>query len=496
MVDEIDDDVQGALDSLDDGGSDGNDNATPAPQATKRRGLRRKHRRSVGAGAVVSPTPLAPPAVTQTYAQQVTNRDLAEIWNRILEESISSGRGGADSIYIRCKRWAIGVIKTRSEDLEPIDGRIVAGSEDKSPGEELIEYVTNVYHLGAPIGPARYEFDFFYKSGRENHVKAPRGELNLPDPKNIIRQREAAEMLMRRKMLAGEGGAGVGYYPQGVSRGVGGYPTVYPQPQAPPQAPPPYIPPPVAGASPELEAMRQRLEMQAREQARTAGMYEEKLRQEGLAPAVSTHTLPTKDELTNLIATTVAKTLVGMGFKPPGIEATPPPSVTQVQTAVKDPIDSMETLFTSFERMEKLKGRMKNFFSPEEEAPEEKPQEAIATVVDDDPYKMKEIPLIGVWFGPRAPNESLTDYAIRIAMHNPEKAQKIAGEIASRVEGGAVGQLVRNMVNARVGGGAPAPQQSQHRVVEMPGVPSTPTPPVPPPIPKPNGTTGGWTPTP
>lgn len=442
--------------------------------------------------------PLAPPTATQTYAQQVTNRDLAEIWNRILEESISSGRGGADSIYIRCKRWAIGVIKTRSEDLEPIDGRIVAGSEDKSPGEELIEYVTNVYHLGAPIGPARYEFDFFYKSGRENHVKAPRGELNLPDPKNIIRQREAAEMLMRRKMLAGEGGAGVGYYPQGPGRGVGGYPAgpnyAPPQASVQPQAPqmPSYVPPPVAGASPELEAMRQVLERQGREQARMAGMYEEKLRQEGLAPAPAAHGIPTKEELSAMIATTVAQTLVGMGFKPPGIEAAPPPSVTQVQTAVKDPIDSMETLFTSFERMEKLKGRMKNFFSPEEEeTPEEKPTEATAIVVEDDPYKMKEIPLIGVYFRPRAPNETLTDYAVALAMHNPEKAQKIAGEVMSRVEGGAIGQLIRNAVAARVGGG-PAPQQSQHRVVEMP--PSTP--PVPPPIPKPNGTTGGWTPTP
>jgi hypothetical protein len=140
-----------------------------------------------------------------------------------------------------------------------------------------------------------------------------------------------------------------------------------------------------------------------------------------------------------------------------------------------------------------LKGRMKNFFSPEEEEPEEpKPQEALAEVVDD-PFKMKEIPLIGIYFRPRAPNESLTDYAVALAMHNPDKAQKLAGEIMSRVEGGAVGQLIRNAVAARVGGG-PAPQQSQHRVVEMP--PSAPIPPAPPPPPVPKANGASWVPTP
>jgi hypothetical protein len=497
-MNEVDDDVQNALeDAL-------NEEApalaaSAAPDLPRRRpgpGLRRKHRAKtsgVGAAPVIAP-PLTP-------AQQVNNRDVALIWTRVVEEAAKNG-AGPDSMYIRCKRWSTGPLKTLAEDLATIDGTIVGGSDTASPGEELIDYVTQVYHLGAPIGAAKYEFDFFNKSGKQNHLPAPKGELRLGDPKDIMRQREAAEVFARRKAY-NAGSAAPTYsafnYRGVPSNAVGSYPTppnvsVHQPPQS------PQYPPPVAGASPELEGMRRSLEAQAREQARLSGMYEERLRLEGLAPPPAA-AAPTKEELSQLIATSVAQTLVGMGFKPPGIDthppATPPPSVQQVQTATKDPIDSMETLFTNFERMEKLKGRMKTFFSPEEEESEEpvKPSETPQQiVVQDDPYKMKEVPLVGdivgvgkLQFGPRVDGESLVDYAIRLGVHNPTAAEKIMSGIVSRMDQGAIGQLMRSMIERKTG--APAQQPN---VVEMPAPPQPP----PPAPPRPNGMGGGWKPTP
>ena len=157
-------------------------------------------------------------------AQAVRNKDIGQIWTDVVEMLRKDQKSPGD-VWVRLKRIDMGPNRTIGEaivDLMPIDGYQIAGGPETSPGQELVNYVTEVYHLAGSAGPAKYIFDITYKSGQSGRFPAPQGELVLGDPKGIIRQREAARMMaQRRRVEEPQQGA---YIPQGMpsSRGMGG----------------------------------------------------------------------------------------------------------------------------------------------------------------------------------------------------------------------------------------------------------------------------------
>ena len=92
---------------------------------------------------------------------------------------------------------------------------------------------------------------------------------------------------------------------------------------------------------------------------------------------------------------------------------------------------------------------------------------------------MKEVPVVGemmgfgkIQYGPRVEGESITDYAMRLGMHNPAMAQSILTGVLSKVSEGALGQVIRQIAERGMGaalGGAPGGHIRAPGVVDMPG---------------------------
>lgn len=494
--------------------------AAPKPVAPTpiHRGRRRRAGRSMRPVASPAATPAGPqaaPTRPRNAAQEVGTKDIGLIWTGVIEKLHLDQRSPAE-VWIRVKRIDMSPNRTAADatsDLPPIDGQAVAGTSEISPGQDLLNYVTEVYHLSDPRGPAKYIFDISYKSGQSGRFPAPQGELLLGDPRAIIRQRDAAQAVARRRQMEGQHQGP--YVPQGVPRwggpsdvgstGGGGHGSYTPGMGAGMFQPPPqagYQPPVVqapAGASPEMLAMYQRTNDQMNY---LMGQLQQRAQLEGLpqfAQPAPVQQSPEQAAATMAQAIVMAMKAVGMGPPPTPVApvAAPIPPVApataeQVRQQVGRPSDGLRALAQELRQRKEIEAELRDLLGiiPPEEGEDEEPVRTPQSIeIQDDPFKMSEIPVVGqaigvgkILYGKQVEGETLSAYAMRLAMHNPDAAQKILGGIMSRVSEGALGQVLRQMVERGAGAAMGAPMHvNPPGVVDMP-MGNVAIPPQPPPM--------------
>lgn len=463
-------------------------------------GVRTRKRRGAVAPKSGSTTYAGAPGVTPTEPGEklrISNdgtKNLSTIWTETVQRLLEMGFG-PDVVWIRVKRYAIGPQRTAvnaAQDMTPIDGASVGGSDRVAAGEDLVSYITDVYHFTAvPQGPARYVCNIAFKSGHGNNVSAPEGELILGDPREIKAQREAAQAALRRREME-RGPIGYSSYVAPHAPQMAPYRGPVPGFQSPVQAPPAVAPMPVAvpqfiGASPELEQMRRDMEVRAQEIARQTGIYEERARAEGVlaarpAPVVGPVESPAEAEARLVGA--VVKALAVSGLLPQAPAAPPPANFTgpAVASAVTDPMDVMENFLKQMTRFDAMRDRMREMVAPEEDdepipPPAPMPQLSapvptpnVEGTVEADPYAFKEVgwatPLTGglpLKNRKKDPAEGMAEYIIDLGMNNPELALKMGEKLLNGPLGAAVGKLLENTAVGKV-----LAANAQQKAIEMP----------------------------
>jgi hypothetical protein len=447
-----------------------------------RRGRPKRKRKKERGGRVSASGDLA--TGESTEARAIASKDAAVIWDHVLEEARKTGRS-PELIGISVKRFGLGAYPSEAQDLQMINGELVMGDERTSPGDALVRYITDVYHLTTANSPKLYKLSFHFRIGTRNQIAAPIAELRLGHPDEIRASQASAARYAHEKMIAdavkgsrpvpatGSFGAIPGYAPPPQPYQPLGYPS---QGQAP--YPGYYPPPPIQGASPEFEAMR-------RELAATMGALNERARLEGLIPppappAAPVVAGPTPEETAARTAQIVAQVMTGMGFTP-ALAAklnSPQLSPAAVQGAITDPLELLDKAFEQMDRFRKLDKRMEERYTPEEE--EEKPVVVApieATKVEVDKTIMKPIPIpLGftggkqILYGERGPEESAIDYGIRLFMHNPETGANVLAIALKSMSNSAVGQAVAGLISKGMPGVAQM-VQAQHQA-QLNGAPN------------------------
>jgi hypothetical protein len=426
-------------------------------------------------------------------AHGMRTKDLATIWNMVVQQA-RDAQLGPEAVAIGVKKLGLGPIPSGEQDLLPINGELVMGDDQTSPGEALVQYITHCYHLPTAKTAKLYKCNFYYRAGQRNRVAAPQAELRLGPPEEIMAEINAKAQFAQEKMM-NDMARGVMPKPPGF-RGVGGmvqpqmqYPYA-PAPQGYPSAPPQpvapmmfYPPPPIQGASPELEAMR-------REVAAMMGAMNERTRIEGLMPAAPV--APTAEQEAAKTAQVVAQVMVGMGFTPAlAAKLNAPPSITPagVQAQIVHPVQALKEAFKQMKELREMDLEMRDFFTPEEE---EKPAQlppAAETKVEVDKYALKPIPLASALFGGKVPNwapqneeEGLASYITKLALGNAEIALNFAEKMSNSELAKALPTIIQKLLAAGLPGvasamqakaqlnGAPSPQPQ----VVAPPAPATP----------------------
>lgn len=481
---------------------------TTAPAASRRKpsGRRRAPIPNAPAARVEQPASRENPSPSTglgdlSTASTTRDKNAAAIWNSIIEEARLRGEL-PDYFFITCTRYGMSFYKeenrTSKVQLENIDGAIVSGNDLLSPGQMLVEFVTDVYH---PIAraPARYVFTWHYKSGRAQ-LNGQQGELVLAHPEEIARMRAAANAFAQRN-----GGASPNYGgmppratpQQQRATGMGGYPQApqYGQ-QRPWETPGPaqYMPPPPPpppGASPELVA-------QLVEANRMVGAYNEMVRREGLAGPPPG---PTAEQQAQMTAVVVASTLKQMGFTPEliGRLNTPTPATTAtVATTVANPIEAFQELFKQIHALDKFKLTMRDTFFPNMKDVEQE-DEGVAEVVakEEDPSEFKVLGIskaagFEVKHGSKKEDEGTFEYILRWGSNNPDAMGAIMAKAAATLPPHLVERLFERFMSGGGAAGAAAAEvkQATHRgfvesaVATPPTVPAAPA----------GGPPRGWSP--
>jgi hypothetical protein len=331
---------------------------TPAPPPQKRT---RKRRAPLSGGTHFNATQAHEPPLPQ-YPDGVNPQDPLIQWPMILEKLKALGQN-PEYVTIRIVRTGTGPYPSEPSQVANIEGSLVAGGETESPGQALVDYVTDWVHAGRK-GPAKYAMTVFQKQGRGSF---PQMVLRLEDPEEIQAQKRRHEQFIQAKRMAG------------AIRPVAGPPTApqYPQqygyPPPPPQAPPQQaqVPQPV-----DTLAEFARYE-QFRQQLLANG-------QPAPPPVPAPLPLPpppppqvvvqqprlTKEEEEMLEEAKFQRMAQRLGYQKLGVGALPPVPPTAAAQAAADPVEAIVGLLATFERIDGLRTKAKKVFgvvdSPEE----------------------------------------------------------------------------------------------------------------------------------
>lgn len=306
----------------------------------------------------------------------------------------------------------------------------IMGSETVTPGDALIEYVTEHYHLPLSQGPQRYDIAFVQKVGAKIYA---RGRLSLLSAAEIMAMRSANLRLQQQKL------------PNQV--GVG----APPPPPAPYQPPPTYAQPsyPVPqSTSDEVSFLRQQLQ---RLESNNEAMRQEVLnaaregRQPIIQPAQPEDRISRLEKLVEKLIESKATPAVGVG-------APPTTQVAAAETA--SGVSSLKTMFDNFREVKGMFKQAREIFAEEEDddgdEPEDNKQPVVATPEkkeDPIPFEVAELPTSPKWSNGEpvryARNKETGDIDwLGAAMANPHVAEK-AVDIVNRVGEAIVGAAKR-----------------------------------------------------
>lgn len=382
---------------------------TPAVTPVKRH---RKKPNGVGVAA--------PPAPAWHY------QEAELLWPEVLEDIKRRGM----SAYDFCCR----VSRLQPELMQmgsAFECSAIMGSETVTPGDALIEYVTEHYHLPLSQGPQRYDIAFVQKVGAKIYA---RGRLSLLSAAEIMAMRSANLRLQQQKLPQNQVGVGA-------------------PPPAPVYQPPPTYPAYAQPAAPqstsdEVAFLRQQLQ---RLESNNEAMRQEVLaaaregRQPNIQPAQPEDRISRLEKL--------VEKLIESKAAPVGVGAPPTTQVAAAETA--SGVSSLKTMFDNFREVKGMFKQAREIFAEEEdddgdEDPADTKQPVVATPEkkeDPIPFEVAELPTSPKWSNGDpvryARNKETGDIDwFGAAMANPHVAEK-AVDIVNRVGEAIVGAAKR-----------------------------------------------------
>ena len=392
-------------------------------------------------------------------------RDVMTAWPETLDAAKAQGMG-PEYLGIRIQRIGEGMHPTKPTWMDTIDGEQVCGDENLSPGQALIEYVTNVVHL--PLkSPARYSLFAFLKSGNGTYGKMMVMRLGHPD--DIRMQRNAKEQYLRSQRAMGVSGSPM--------------PRYQPLPQQPLPPPPPF---PQQMPQPQVApAQQQQLgvaEMLAQFQAYEA--WRQQVIATGAPPpppapppqiihqAPPAPVLPpeapklSKEDAELLEEAKFMRRATALGWAPHQPATTPPAVAAQ---AANDPVAGIESLLNTFTKIDNLRAKVGAAFGVE--ATEEKPEVAAEEPIEKP--KIVELPVAKAFGRPiymARETEGFVDWCQQTVMANLETsgelATKMLGGFAKALDGTSFSRLLERLASQ---GGGPAALAAQARAAGMMG---------------------------
>jgi hypothetical protein len=176
----------------------------PAPRAPGPRKTRARTPAQVHAGVGASPNMNAP----------FRNTDPAQLWGEILDRLRAYPQLG--TVY----DLNIRIMNERAQPLGTFEASTVQGSEQQSPGDALVTYVIDQFHIPLAQGAATYDIQIVWKKNSNIYARA---RLNLPSREQLLALRLANE-----RRTAAQAPPGFSPYPQ---QGYGAPPPGYGSPQ-------------------------------------------------------------------------------------------------------------------------------------------------------------------------------------------------------------------------------------------------------------------------
>src|ERR1700722_8719661 len=110
---------------------------------------------------------MAEPGADDSDDPEAWTGDACSVWSSLVKWLGKRGLG-PDGITISVERVPVGPLSGIPVKLQPFSGAAVAGYENLSPGEQLYDYLVNVYHAISATGgrqgcgPAKYTVRFHY----------------------------------------------------------------------------------------------------------------------------------------------------------------------------------------------------------------------------------------------------------------------------------------------------------------------------------------------
>jgi hypothetical protein len=338
-------------------------------------------------------------------------KDIAGLWMSILDWYKKENGGGPEKFILWV--WQARGTMAPARMPQPIHGEQVAGSDEVTAGEALLELVTDVFHMPSTNDAASYQVEICLRS---TGMKVRKSEMfRLDRPEQINRTRDA---MRQRQAQSGSAQPFAYQQPRYIS------PAVYPPPpypqgggQSPPvaAASPPSPPQPPPTGNPYLDQYIDQLrrdkesaetrerdreyrqkeadEKHARDMAELRLEMQERLTVVTPPAAAPALTAPVESEdtkqakLAATVAQSVMQTLIAAGVigqkqpaatpvQPPMVVQPPPTPAQQAETVnqQRTTLNSMELILEEMERAEKLKKRMRSFLGYPEEEEEEEPE--------------------------------------------------------------------------------------------------------------------------
>jgi hypothetical protein len=148
-----------------------------APVVTAPTPVKRRRRRQVSTGVGAA-------APTRADGEASFNYNEAELLiNEVFDRIAKKGKSPYD-MAIRVSR----LMPERQQIGSAFPAELLVGDDTKTPGDKLIDYVTDNYHLPITPGPMKYDIAFVWKVGAQIYT---RGTLSLPAAAEILAMRAA-----------------------------------------------------------------------------------------------------------------------------------------------------------------------------------------------------------------------------------------------------------------------------------------------------------------
>lgn len=446
--------------------------AAPPPRAAKKSAARRGAGKPKPAPRGMAAQPGLPSPSTMATGEQWPT-DGEQLWDAIVEAtnagSLVSYKAASPADWkIDVTRTGSGPMPSEPVKMSSISGRAVAGSEQRTPGEALYDYIAELYHPVAP-GAAKYDLAFTVRGGRT----FKRGYIELPNPTELAQQRARIAQHAQQMAIGAIGQPGVVIpgrpaYPQAGFGAVpvgGGYP--------PPQQQPPYYPP---QSQPQDFGARDSVDAMRREMAALAARIDERERMSADATARAPvgvgfagypqqqppAAMPAED-LDQRIARVMLTTLGALGIGPaarPAVQtpvgvAAPPPPVPGIGSVVDQARTHMSGLKEIMGIMKEFRELDQGFRPPEvEEEPEreENPIPTVPAIIEEaSPFRVRPVPFSesplnggkAIMWVERNDGEETTTWLTRMGAANPDATMNVLQIGMKMLDQMSIGQLLK-----------------------------------------------------